>query len=921
MGGDKQALFVFKVGHSVHRKSKPTITKTHHWRCYVESWNKKYPLSAFVEKVTFKLHDTFENPKQIVRKAPFAIEEDGFGNFQLLIEVNFLDLVTSFTYDITLFERSELHAYRTVRLDTAPEDWPRFTRLGGIAIPVSATQADVQQLLRSIQTTPNQEALHAYSFFPHLADDPAVPTSLTAPALPDRGTISPGKNRPSREARSQALANLGVPLVASDSQARRVSPVHSQSSAAAAVAGHSENATSAVANVSTSLEAASTLQKHKKKLQLKHEAQLLWEQEHQNQPVGAPPRGASLLPQQLPPPSAPAPPPLASSAQPQKERLVLKLSISELESKGFRVSKKSKKERKHESLSGGGGVGSGGSSSGGSISRRHKHRLRTTDSPAAISDQVASCTPSPARSAGGTSRAPLPPVEQAPRERYASTTTGLPPSPSASSPALSGRKRGAGGGKPAALTATLLSCSSASAASPDQQKSARAAETQEEDETGGMAATAEDEGSEDGPQEQLPLPRKLSQPRLEQAASPFGVSGTRMSGDGARKTAVADPVKGCPVTAAAGITGKRSNYSRDEVRHHRKSAASTVKSDRQSSDKRNPEENRRLAKEEVTGTTGEDPFQNTTEEATMMWISRLNGGPQPLVSPLSPAASHSSDSEEVGAEQQAMKESDVRAGSQRSTGAPAETSKNSIKKAPTTVATAGRGSSKPSSLKRPAPVASESVPPPTTAKRKNRKSSPQQMEPPPAPSPSAHSVSSADSSTPPMSVEEPCVEMPQDARGRRCVVKADEQQQHSDPEADEGEVLCLDNDALELLFERLLRLENAALAQRMGYLLLKYTASAGNQSKADRRPAGAELLHSGPPAQMIAFDLRRLPLDCIIQLVELITEDESLAAAAASANHSEALRKPGSGTAAGARDEPAATASGKTQTAKEMTSV
>ncbi|VDN10951.1 unnamed protein product, partial [Dibothriocephalus latus] len=127
------ALFVFKVGHSVHRKSKPTITKTHHWRCYVESWNKKYPLSAFVEKVTFKLHDTFENPKQIVRKAPFAIEEDGFGNFQLLIEVNFLDLVTTFTYDITLFERSELHAYRTVRLDTAPEDWPRFTRLGGVS--------------------------------------------------------------------------------------------------------------------------------------------------------------------------------------------------------------------------------------------------------------------------------------------------------------------------------------------------------------------------------------------------------------------------------------------------------------------------------------------------------------------------------------------------------------------------------------------------------------------------------------------------------------------------------------------------------------------------------------------------------------------------------------------------------------------
>ncbi|KAA3671481.1 uncharacterized protein DEA37_0003271, partial [Paragonimus westermani] len=145
---DFQILFVFKVGHSVQKKTKPLFNRTHHWRCYVDSWNPKYPLSAFVKKVTFKLHDTFENPRQgelirlempvhsnipwFVRQAPFAIEEDGFGNFQLQIEVAFLDCVTTFAYDLILFDNNALHAYRTVRLRPNPEDWDNFVQLGGI---------------------------------------------------------------------------------------------------------------------------------------------------------------------------------------------------------------------------------------------------------------------------------------------------------------------------------------------------------------------------------------------------------------------------------------------------------------------------------------------------------------------------------------------------------------------------------------------------------------------------------------------------------------------------------------------------------------------------------------------------------------------------------------------------------------------
>lgn len=68
-----QILFVFKVGHSVQRKPKPVNGRTHHWRCYVDSWSPRYPLSAFVKKVTFKLHSTFENPRQGVRLRLFYV--------------------------------------------------------------------------------------------------------------------------------------------------------------------------------------------------------------------------------------------------------------------------------------------------------------------------------------------------------------------------------------------------------------------------------------------------------------------------------------------------------------------------------------------------------------------------------------------------------------------------------------------------------------------------------------------------------------------------------------------------------------------------------------------------------------------------------------------------------------------------------
>ncbi|VDP83015.1 unnamed protein product [Echinostoma caproni] len=98
----------------------------------------------------------------------------------------------------------------------------------------------------------------------------------------------------------------------------------------------------------------------------------------------------------------------------------------------------------------------------------------------------------------------------------------------------------------------------------------------------------------------------------------------------------------------------------------------------------------------------------------------------------------------------------------------------------------------------------------------------------------------------------------------------------------------LSNQELELLFDRLLCLQQPHLAIRMGEILLAYQKHS-TQSTVDPKapPDGSEpeqktpsarcavkVLHEQP--RLIAFNLRRLPLECLKQLAELIAEDEAI---------------------------------------------
>lgn len=48
-------------------------------------------IGAWVKKVHFKLHDSYETPTRVVEKPPFEVEETGWGEFELVIKIFFQD--------------------------------------------------------------------------------------------------------------------------------------------------------------------------------------------------------------------------------------------------------------------------------------------------------------------------------------------------------------------------------------------------------------------------------------------------------------------------------------------------------------------------------------------------------------------------------------------------------------------------------------------------------------------------------------------------------------------------------------------------------------------------------------------------------------------------------------------------------------
>lgn len=89
-----------------------------------------------------------------------------------------------------------------------------------------------------------------------------------------------------------------------------------------------------------------------------------------------------------------------------------------------------------------------------------------------------------------------------------------------------------------------------------------------------------------------------------------------------------------------------------------------------------------------------------------------------------------------------------------------------------------------------------------------------------------------------------------------------------------GDEVYLDNEELERLYDRVLCLENECMALRMAEVLRRYFRP-GEDCGVDILAPSDELLDY---PQIIAFDMRKMPLACVLEMTEVISADERMSA-------------------------------------------
>ncbi|KAI2810077.1 hypothetical protein RDWZM_002852 [Blomia tropicalis] len=59
---------------------------THRWCVYLKSYNNE-DMSAYIKKVTFKLHETYPTPTRVCTEPPYKVTETGWGEFEVVIKI------------------------------------------------------------------------------------------------------------------------------------------------------------------------------------------------------------------------------------------------------------------------------------------------------------------------------------------------------------------------------------------------------------------------------------------------------------------------------------------------------------------------------------------------------------------------------------------------------------------------------------------------------------------------------------------------------------------------------------------------------------------------------------------------------------------------------------------------------------------
>lgn len=71
------------------RTEKTPPDHTHEWTVFFKPVSDNIDLTPLLKKVTFKLHETYENPVRSIEKPPYQVTETGWGEFEIIIKLHF----------------------------------------------------------------------------------------------------------------------------------------------------------------------------------------------------------------------------------------------------------------------------------------------------------------------------------------------------------------------------------------------------------------------------------------------------------------------------------------------------------------------------------------------------------------------------------------------------------------------------------------------------------------------------------------------------------------------------------------------------------------------------------------------------------------------------------------------------------------
>ncbi|CAI5760279.1 unnamed protein product [Candida verbasci] len=96
-------------------KRKPTTPQdhTHEWTVFLKPVLGDIDLTPLIKKVTFKLHETYENPIRSIETPPYQVTETGWGEFEIIIKIHFhpgVDLGIN-EKNFQIFHGLKLHPY------------------------------------------------------------------------------------------------------------------------------------------------------------------------------------------------------------------------------------------------------------------------------------------------------------------------------------------------------------------------------------------------------------------------------------------------------------------------------------------------------------------------------------------------------------------------------------------------------------------------------------------------------------------------------------------------------------------------------------------------------------------------------------------------------------------------------------------